>query len=327
MPTPGSRSSSSTRTRRSDEVQRQPRHVPGAAGAHLRTRTSRSREDRRSISQSISTAPPPSSSSRSRRTSMRLAPSSPVRARPTRSASTGSGLVCQGLLAAGLCSYTWLTNSTGFQGYKQFYASKRWNLAQHLPKYYGKLQADPNETAADFGAFQVLVGRTCLRCACSRASGSGRCGADAMDGLDARAQGQIHRPGPSRRRSLSKSSSTRITRRLPGYTPPSCAATVCAALQLTGYRSTHNAAAVSYRDYGDPCKLKPGCIVVYQWPNKDHHVDFCDAIIDGDTFAASAATGFELKDSDYSRRYIVATRGRYRRTATSKQALTSEPTF
>ena len=70
----------------------------------------------------------------------------------------GSGLVCQGLLAAGLCSYTWLTNSTGFQGYKQFYASKRWNLAQHLPKYYGKLQADPNETAADFGAFQFWSG-------------------------------------------------------------------------------------------------------------------------------------------------------------------------
>jgi hypothetical protein len=70
----------------------------------------------------------------------------------------GSGLICQGLLAAGLCSYTWLTNSTGFQGYKQFYASKRWNLAQHLPKYYGKLQADPNEAAADFGAFKVGPG-------------------------------------------------------------------------------------------------------------------------------------------------------------------------
>jgi glycoside hydrolase-like protein/lipase (class 3) len=66
-----------------------------------------------------------------------------------------SGLVCQGLLAAGLCSYTWLTNSTGFQGYNQFYASKRWNLAQHLPRYYGKLQADPNEAAGDFGAFKV----------------------------------------------------------------------------------------------------------------------------------------------------------------------------
>ncbi|MBW0002731.1 MAG: DUF1906 domain-containing protein [Hyphomicrobiales bacterium] len=67
----------------------------------------------------------------------------------------GSGLVCQGLLAAGLSSYTWLTNSTGFQGYKQFYASRRWNLAQHLPKSYGRLQADPNEVAADFGAFEV----------------------------------------------------------------------------------------------------------------------------------------------------------------------------
>jgi hypothetical protein len=67
----------------------------------------------------------------------------------------GNGLVCQGLLAAGLCPYTWLTNSTAYQGYNQFYASKRWNLAQHLPKCYGKLQADPDETAGDFGAFKV----------------------------------------------------------------------------------------------------------------------------------------------------------------------------
>jgi len=96
---------------------------------------------------------------------------------------------------------------------------------------------------------------------------------------------------------------------LQGYTPPSCAATVCAALELTGYRSTHNAAAVSYRDYGDPCELKPGCIVVYQWPNKDHHVDFCDAIIDGDTVRGLGGNqGSQLKDSDYSRSYIVATR-------------------
>lgn len=78
---------------------------------------------------------------------------------------------------------------------------------------------------------------------------------------------------------------------------------------MTGYKSTHDAAAVSYRDYGDPCELKPGCIVVYQWPNKDHHVDFCDVIIDVDTVRGLGGNqGSQLQDSDYSRRYIVATR-------------------
>ena len=66
-----------------------------------------------------------------------------------------------------------------------------------------------------------------------------------------------------------------------------------------------DAAAVSYRDYGDPCELKPGCIVVYQWPNKDHHVDFCDVIIDVDTVRGLGGNqGSQLQDSDYSRRII-----------------------
>ena len=66
---------------------------------------------------------------------------------------------------------------------------------------------------------------------------------------------------------------------------------------------------MSYRDYGNPCELKPGCIIVFQWPNKDHHVDFCDAIIDESTVRGLGGNqGSQLKDSDYSRNYIVATR-------------------
>lgn len=208
-----------------------------------------------------------------------------------------------------MCSYTWLTNSTGFQGYKQFYASKRWNLAQHLPKYYGKLQADPNETAADFGAFRVETGALAFAARVAAPAAMAAAGPTPwMDWMRAH-RGEIQQTGAKPTPFTIEIFKHTDYPPLQGYTPPSCAATVCAALELTGYRSTHNAAAVSYRDYGDPCELKPGCIVVYQWPNKDHHVDFCDAIIDGDTVRGLGGNqGSQLKDSDYSRSYIVATR-------------------
>ena len=71
---------------------------------------------------------------------------------------------------------------------------------------------------------------------------------------------------------------------LGNYTPESCAATVCAALEETDYASTHNASAASYATYGTPCELKPGCIVVFSWPDGGHHVNFCHDIIDDNTF-------------------------------------------
>jgi hypothetical protein len=221
----------------------------------------------------------------------------------------GSGLVCQGLLQAGLCSYTWLTNSTGFQGYRQFYASKRWNLAQHLPKSYGRLQADPNEVAADFGAFRV--GTAAPAFAAHAAGPAPAVPAGPMPWMDwMRAhRGEIQQTGAKPTPFTEEIFNHTDYGPLHGYTPASCAATVSAALELTGYKSTHNAAAVYYRDYGVPCELKPGCIVVYQWPNKDHHVDFCDVIIDAETVRGLGGNqGSQLKDSDYSRRYIVATR-------------------
>jgi hypothetical protein len=96
---------------------------------------------------------------------------------------------------------------------------------------------------------------------------------------------------------------------LNGVTPASCAATVCAALEENGYSSTHSAAAASYLSFGTSCALQPGCIVVFRWPAGDYHVDFCDEIIDADTLRGLGGNqGHELKDSDYSRQYIVATR-------------------
>jgi len=106
---------------------------------------------------------------------------------------------------------------------------------------------------------------------------------------------------------------------LNGVTPPSCAATVCAALEETAYSSTHNAAAASYLTYGIGCDLQPGCVVVFRWPSGDHHVDFCDQILDAVTVRGLGGNqGHELKDSDYSRQYIVATRWPVKAAATQQ---------
>jgi kumamolisin len=67
----------------------------------------------------------------------------------------GDGLACAKLLDTQLCDYAWLSCSSSFPGTKAFYASKRWNIAQHPPTSLGGLSADPNEVNGDFGAFTV----------------------------------------------------------------------------------------------------------------------------------------------------------------------------
>lgn len=53
---------------------------------------------------------------------------------------------------------------------------------------------------------------------------------------------------------------------------PWCAAFVCAMLEMTGYRSTKSAAAISFKDWGIGLKEpKDGCVVVFP-----HHVGFYD---------------------------------------------------
>ncbi|MFI5342863.1 MAG: TIGR02594 family protein [Chlamydiales bacterium] len=90
---------------------------------------------------------------------------------------------------------------------------------------------------------------------------------------------------------------------------PWCAACVCTALEESGYKSSHRADAISYKDYGDPCEMKPGCIVVMQHPNGGHHVTFCDHIVDANLFAALGGNqSNSLRISVYSRSEIIATR-------------------
>jgi LysM repeat protein len=71
----------------------------------------------------------------------------------------GSGLVCGSLLDSGLATLTWLSQSTGFPGSKQFAKDKRYNLIQFLPKTVCGIDLDPDETnpGKPSGLFTVPV--------------------------------------------------------------------------------------------------------------------------------------------------------------------------
>jgi hypothetical protein len=57
----------------------------------------------------------------------------------------GSGAVCQAVLDAQLAELAWLSCSTGWRGYREFLASGRWSLKQHLPTMLAGLDVDPDE--------------------------------------------------------------------------------------------------------------------------------------------------------------------------------------
>lgn len=58
-----------------------------------------------------------------------------------------------------------------------------------------------------------------------------------------------------------------------------CAAFACLCLEKAGFKSSHDPAAASFIEYGTPCELKPGCIVVIEHLigslKGHHHVTFC----------------------------------------------------
>lgn len=94
-----------------------------------------------------------------------------------------------------------------------------------------------------------------------------------------------------------------------GIMAAGCAATVCAALELTGYKSTHRADAKSYDTYGTPCELKPGCVVTFRWDGGGRHVTFCKSInSDGTINALGGNQSGKLQVSTYGKSHIVATR-------------------
>jgi hypothetical protein len=95
---------------------------------------------------------------------------------------------------------------------------------------------------------------------------------------------------------------------LNGIMEPGCAATACAALEENGFLSPHSAAAISFKDYGTPCELVFGCIVVFQWENGEHHVTFCESFDDIFVTCLGGNQSQEVKESTFYRQYIIATR-------------------
>lgn len=94
-----------------------------------------------------------------------------------------------------------------------------------------------------------------------------------------------------------------------GLEDEGCAATACAALELTGYKSPHSALAMSFATYGTACDLKPGCIVVFHWSSGGHHVAFCTDIPNSTTVNCIGGNqNHSLNISNFPQSAIVATR-------------------
>ena len=72
----------------------------------------------------------------------------------------GDGVTLETLLDQGLVEFTWISQSVGFPGSKQFKRSGRWTLFQHLPSEIDGLDLDVNDlnpAFSTFGAFDRLV--------------------------------------------------------------------------------------------------------------------------------------------------------------------------
>ena len=94
-----------------------------------------------------------------------------------------------------------------------------------------------------------------------------------------------------------------------GIMQAGCAATACAALEETGFKSTHDASAISFKEYGTPCQLQRDCIVVFEWDNGGHHVAFCDHIVDDNLVACLGGNqNSRVCVATFSRKFIIATR-------------------
>jgi len=65
----------------------------------------------------------------------------------------GSGASCDAILSAGLSQFSWLAQSTGWQGYKSFLQSNKWSLLQAMPTSVGEVNCDPDRANGDFGDF------------------------------------------------------------------------------------------------------------------------------------------------------------------------------
>ena len=98
---------------------------------------------------------------------------------------------------------------------------------------------------------------------------------------------------------------------LHGVTPASCAATICAALENTGYKSTKSAAAKSFASssFGVICGIIPGSIGVFEFSPGHRHVTCIRKVFqDGLLECVGGNQGHYLKAAKYDKKYLISTR-------------------
>jgi hypothetical protein len=94
-----------------------------------------------------------------------------------------------------------------------------------------------------------------------------------------------------------------------GIMAAGCAATLCAALEESGFKSPHDASAISFKSYGTACELMPDCICVFEWKPGEHHVSLCDKILNEQVVRCLGGNqSHRVQDSDYPRAKLIATR-------------------
>ena len=96
---------------------------------------------------------------------------------------------------------------------------------------------------------------------------------------------------------------------LNGIMQAGCAATACAALEESGYKSPHNAAADSFRTFGEESPLIPGCVIGFNWKEQKgvhaDHVSFLDHVMsDGSLACLGGNQSHQVKVSVFSAKYI-----------------------
>lgn len=90
---------------------------------------------------------------------------------------------------------------------------------------------------------------------------------------------------------------------------PWCAAFICRVLEEAGEVSTKSARALSYLNFGEESPLVPGALLVFQWPNGNHHVTLLDHVIDDHELACIGGNQQNrVKISIYLKRHLVACR-------------------
>lgn len=96
---------------------------------------------------------------------------------------------------------------------------------------------------------------------------------------------------------------------LHGVMRPGCAATLCAALEETGYKSSHDARAESFRHVGLESQLVPGAILGMNWEGNSNHADHVttlDHILDEKRVACLCGNqSHKLQISTFKRSAII----------------------